>query len=77
MDKISLNEALTAMLVEQDHVDASNAIQRLRTAQQRVVTSLRVAPSGAGNFMHKQRPIDEADALIILAARNGLNPLFD
>ena len=76
MDKLSLTEALVAMLVEQDGVDATNAVRALRKAQANIMTNLNVNEDGRMNFLHKQRSTDDVDNMIITATRNGMLDLF-
>ncbi|QGJ92688.1 hypothetical protein QDA04_gp18 [Microbacterium phage Megan] len=71
MDTLTLTEALVAMLVERDDTDATNAIQRLRIAQERVALVIH-------GDMHLDMPLDgdEADSIIIHATRNGHVDIF-
>lgn len=80
LDKISLTEAIVALM--SDHygfqgLDATNAIPTLRKAQANLIQWLNVNPSGAHNFLHKIRPIDDVDQIIITATQNGARDLFE
>lgn len=65
-DRITVTEALVALLVERPDVDATNAIGCLRAAQQRVLRA------GFGQVgLHEAMTWDEVDALIIAADARG------
>lgn len=77
IENLSIDEALVSMLVEQDGVDATNAIHLLRAAQAKVIeytgarTSEEVALHLSGT-----RSIDEVDSIIIMVSKNGQIDLF-
>lgn len=72
MDTITLNEALIVMLVEQDGVDATNAIPLLRHAQAVIVD----AAGGRAEALHTERTTDDADSIIIALTMNGRFDIF-
>ncbi|UAJ16107.1 hypothetical protein SEA_RIKSENGUPTA_16 [Microbacterium phage RikSengupta] len=70
LDNISATEALVAILVEQDNVDATNVIVKLRNAQDRL---LDIAPQ---LHLEEEMPSEDIDNLITWATRNGAIDLF-
>lgn len=77
MEKLSLNEAIMVLLVERGDVDGSNVLSLYRVAQNNLITEFNVAPSGAGNWLIKQRDQDTIDEMIIWVTRNGQEDLFE
>lgn len=71
MDTITITEGLVAMLVERDDVDGTNAIQRLRAAQERVNLVIH-------GTIHCDLPmaVEEVDDVLIHATRNGHEDIF-
>jgi hypothetical protein len=74
MDTLSPTEALVALLVEQPNVDATNAIAKLRIAQERLAVEMR---PHLGEHLDAQLDADDIDAMIIHATRNGRVDIFD
>lgn len=71
MDNITLTEALVALLVERDDTDATNAIQRLRIAQERVALVIH-----GSVHLDLSMPVDDVDDILIHATRNGAIDIF-
>uniref|UniRef100_A0AAU6R5W4 Helix-turn-helix DNA binding domain protein n=1 Tax=Micrococcus phage Olihed TaxID=3092209 RepID=A0AAU6R5W4_9CAUD len=77
IENLSIDEALVSMLVEQDGVDATNAIHLLRAAQAKVIeyTGART-PEEVALHLSGTRSIDEVDSILILVSENGKIDLF-
>lgn len=77
IENLSINEALVSMLVEQDGVDATNAIHLLRAAQAKVIeyTGARTAEEVVLRLSNI-RTADEVDSIIALVSENGAVDLF-
>ncbi len=77
IENLSIDEALVSMLVEQDGVDATNAIQLLRAAQAKVIeyTGART-PEDVVAHLSAIRTIEEVDSILILVSENGKVDLF-
>jgi hypothetical protein len=69
---LSITEALVAQLVEQDGVDATNAVTLLRNAQRAVMEDCNVSELG----LYQSREEDEVDSIITFATRNGRTNIF-
>lgn len=77
IENLSIDEALVAALVEQDGVDATNAIHLLRAAQAKVIeyTGAR-DPEEVVLYLSSTRTIEEVDSILTLVSENGKIDLF-
>lgn len=62
---LNLTEAIFAMLVERDDIDATNVVQHLRMSKQKIADALGV-PVLSVDF-ERMRDMDEIDDIIIRA----------
>lgn len=77
IQKLSIDEALVAALVEQDDVDATNAIHLLRAAQAKVIEYTgATSPEEVVQHLAAIRTIEEIDSILILVSENGRIDLF-
>jgi len=71
MDLITLNECLVAALVDHDNVDGTNAVMRLRMAQ-----DVLRASSHVGVPLDAPLTIEDADSIMVMVTQNGARDIF-
>lgn len=71
-------EAIMALAVNIDGIDATNIIERTRDAKQRLVARLlpNTSPAGWIQWLNEPQNIDYIDDMIIRATYNGRDSLF-
>lgn len=69
---LSITEALIINLVDQDNVDATNVVTKLRTAQGLIQNTMGIDTADL-HALHSEAYIDD---LIIWATRNGAVDIF-
>ena len=72
MDYLSITEALLIQLVEQDDVDATNVVQKLRNAQ----TVIREEFHMSFLELHQERADYRIDDILITATQNGKRDIY-
>lgn len=82
MDKLTINEALTALLVDRASsmggVDGTNAITLLRNAKRIIEEDIRkYGPDLGRDPLNVPLAADHADSIIISASRNGAVDIFE
>ncbi|MFJ6532503.1 hypothetical protein [Microbacterium sp. NPDC091662] len=69
---LSLTEAIYAIAVDQDDVDTTNIIDKVRRAQAVVLDYA----GGDAEALHTLRSPDEVDNILIMITRNGTVDIF-